>query len=304
MGRQDRISGRWVFLGLVIAGFAAAFLPQAGKAQDAPFDFNGLAAKGATLARQDPMAERMRSLLPDDNARRGFDFGLAAAEGQTLPGPGKQKIHDSLRPAEREGYAMAVIYSLARNQLAAEQAGVGHENGPVTGRNNEALTADAVKAHNKVRKEATPVPDPELSPMNWSEAVATVAQGWADRCQFMHNPQRGSLGENLYATTGKSSISTAVAQWAGESVAYDYGDNICSTGDNLTTCSHYTQIVWRSSLELGCGMKNCETSSPVGGSGAWKLWVCNYSPPGNMAGERPTDPADNWSAVHEPQPNV
>ena len=31
----------------------------------------------------------------------GFDIGLAAAEGQTAPGPGKQRIHDSLTLEQR-----------------------------------------------------------------------------------------------------------------------------------------------------------------------------------------------------------
>jgi hypothetical protein len=43
---------------------------------------------------------------------------MAAAEGQTSPGPGKQRIHDSLSPAEQPGFAAAVSFSLERNRNA------------------------------------------------------------------------------------------------------------------------------------------------------------------------------------------
>jgi hypothetical protein len=47
---------------------------------------------------------------------------MAAAEGQTLPGPGKQRIHDSLPVAEQAGYRSAVSFSLERNRYADRAA--------------------------------------------------------------------------------------------------------------------------------------------------------------------------------------
>jgi hypothetical protein len=52
---------------------------------------------------------------------------MAAAEGQTLPGPGKQRIHDSLTPPEQRGFTTAVLFSLERNRnavLAARGAAI------------------------------------------------------------------------------------------------------------------------------------------------------------------------------------
>jgi hypothetical protein len=43
---------------------------------------------------------------------------MAAAEGDTLPGPGKQRIHDSLSPSEQGGFDTAVAFSLERNRNA------------------------------------------------------------------------------------------------------------------------------------------------------------------------------------------
>jgi hypothetical protein len=41
---------------------------------------------------------------------------MAAAEGHTAPGPGKQRIHDLLSPAEQKGFEHAVAFSLERNR--------------------------------------------------------------------------------------------------------------------------------------------------------------------------------------------
>lgn len=77
---------------------------------------NSLAARGTVLANEDPAALQLRIQQPDTSAKRGFDIGMAAAEGQTLPGPGKQKIHDTLPVAEQKGFTAAVTFSLARNR--------------------------------------------------------------------------------------------------------------------------------------------------------------------------------------------
>ena len=52
---------------------------------------DALAVRGKAIANADPLSAELRNRQPDDAARRGFDIGMAAAEGHTLPGPGKQK---------------------------------------------------------------------------------------------------------------------------------------------------------------------------------------------------------------------
>jgi hypothetical protein len=88
---------------------------------------NALAARGEVLASAEPLAAELRNQQPEGPSRRGFYIGMAAAEGQTLPGPGKQKIHDSLDPAEQKGFDAAVSFSLERNRnadLAAKGAAI------------------------------------------------------------------------------------------------------------------------------------------------------------------------------------
>jgi hypothetical protein len=78
-----------------------------------------LAARGAIVASRDALATELRSRTPVGPYRRGFDIGMAAAEGQTEWGSGKQRILDSLNSAEQEGFEVAVSYSLDRNRNAA-----------------------------------------------------------------------------------------------------------------------------------------------------------------------------------------
>jgi hypothetical protein len=152
-----------------------------------------------------------------------------------------------------------------------------------------------VSAQNNVRANAQPVPNPALNPYCWKATVASTAQGWADGCNYSHNPNLGTLGlgENIYAcaSTDASCPTNAVAQsapsWASEAPYYDYASNTCS-GSPSGTCGHYTQLVWRSTTHLGCGVKNCTTGSPFGPSFPnWTIVVCDYEPPGNFVGQRP-----------------
>jgi len=76
-----------------------------------------LVAKGEAIANMmDPLAVALRNSLPDAPSRRGFNIGMAVAEGQTLPGPGKDSFGRTLRPEEQSGYAKGVRFSVDRNR--------------------------------------------------------------------------------------------------------------------------------------------------------------------------------------------
>ncbi|KAI3435045.1 SCP domain-containing protein [Psidium guajava] len=68
----------------------------------------------------------------------------------------------------------------------------------------------------------------------------------------------------------------AVNMWVGEKPYYSYNSNSCAPGK---VCGHYTQVVWRNSVRLGCAKARCAT----GGT----LITCNYDPPGNVVGQKP-----------------
>lgn len=54
----------------------------------------------------------------------------------------------------------------------------------------------------------------------------------------------GPYGENLAAGLGNFTGLDAVKLWVDEKQDFNYKTNFC--------CSHYTQVVWRNSVRLGC----------------------------------------------------
>ena len=149
-----------------------------------------------------------------------------------------------------------------------------------------------VAAHNSVRA-AAPSASPALPPMTWDATLAAFAQTYASTCPAGHNPNRTvegqTAGENMYFTSRTNPVAPAqvVQGWASEQANYAYPANTCggaaytSATFSCTTCpecGHYTQIVWRTTIKVGCGVATtCSGSFP-------QVWVCDYLPAGNMVG--------------------
>lgn len=146
---------------------------------------------------------------------------------------------------------------------------------------------DQVRAGTFPGVTVSPAPSPALPTLAWSAAAAGVAQAWASGCTWGHNPVRDpdgvARGENIAASTGALGATAAVAMWAAEWSDYAYPANTCAAGK---VCGHYTQLVWRATLRVGCATATCTTGSPFG-SGSWTYVVCDYEPPGNVARQRP-----------------
>lgn len=142
------------------------------------------------------------------------------------------------------------------------------------------------EAHNRIRVKLG------ITPLAWSDKLAESAEtravhlAAANNCRMRHRPS-GDYGENLYWagavqwSNGKRDIQQIAAQhvvgsWSQEANDYDHQRKRCRKG---AKCGHYTQIIWRKSKELGCGMVICADKG--------QIWVCNYNPPGNYIGEPP-----------------
>ncbi|HEX3771138.1 MAG TPA: CAP domain-containing protein [Polyangiaceae bacterium] len=169
-------------------------------------------------------------------------------------------------------------------------------------------------AHNAVR--AMVQTTPALPDLVWSTTLAEYAQQWATQlagsastcAQPVHRTeaelQAKGYGENLAAFEGGSfggiggmtssaPVSTAqqaVNGWAGEVACWTYGkfmstdkcDMTCTTNMHSDGCGHYTQIVWRKTMQLGCGVATC-----MNGKATEDIWICNYAPAGNIVGQLP-----------------
>lgn len=187
--------------------------------------------------------------------------------------------------------------------VGATEAGANVEMGRLMG-----ITA----AHNAVR--AMVSTQPALPPLVWSQTLADYAQQWATQLATSQcaSPQHRSgaelqakdYGENLATfegggfggmTTTVSTAQKAVDAWAGEVACWTYGtisgggpggtekcDSACYMAMNSDGCGHYTQIVWRTSTQLGCGVATCKN-----GQATEDIWICNYAPAGNIIGRAP-----------------
>jgi hypothetical protein len=173
--------------------------------------------------------------------------------------------------------------------------GSGGQIGNHTNPLSPALIDAFVAAHNAARskKDLDPPPNPPLPPVSWDAMLADAAYNYLSLCQVAdggnlvdHNEDRTEdyaalggmdyVGENIYASTGSSvEPSDAVDSWMMEQSEYDYSQN------GFDDAGHYTQVVWRNSVRIGCAIVNCPNarfSNTV---------LCNYAPGGNISGQKP-----------------
>ncbi|XP_078430496.1 pathogenesis-related protein PRB1-3-like [Wolffia australiana] len=134
---------------------------------------------------------------------------------------------------------------------------------------------DYLISHNAARAEVG------VGPLFWNPGLEAYAFGYSlirsIDCALIHS--RGPYGENIYIGHGQGASAgiDAVRWWYNEKPLYDYATNEC-IGD--TDCLHYTQMVWRGSVFMGCARVRCR-------DGINYFVSCNYYPRGNIEGERP-----------------
>jgi hypothetical protein len=169
-----------------------------------------------------------------------------------------------------------------------------------------AMVNGILKAHNDARNSTTPGAV-NMPPLQWSDDLAAGAQAYLDGCPgFQHSTQAlrtdrygfAYVGENLAAGMRFEFNGFVVASglWVDERQVWTYGGATCSNvavcgscapTSTITSCGHYTQVVWANSLFVGCGYKKC---------GTLEIYNCWYGPGGNIRGQGPfVDGARNMS---------
>ena len=133
--------------------------------------------------------------------------------------------------------------------------------------------------HNKARQ------DVGVAALELDEALNRQALAYAEEMartgMFQHSPrdQRVGQGENLWAGTEAAfSYERMAGAWIDEKRFFTNGafPDVSTTG-NWQDVGHYTQIVWRDTTKLGCGIA----------TGLGRDWlVCRYAPAGNIRGQR------------------
>ncbi|HEY1962045.1 MAG TPA: CAP family protein [Rhizomicrobium sp.] len=137
--------------------------------------------------------------------------------------------------------------------------------------------SEIVQLHNTYR-EALGVP-----PLHWSEQLAAGAQQWANvlaaRNQMVHS-HTPNVGENLAMWWGhRPTLNNMMDMWTNEKAFFQPGTfpALASSGE-WERVAHYTQMVWRNTTEVGCGMAD---------NGRTEFLVCWYNPQGNFFDQNP-----------------
>lgn len=126
---------------LALASATIATCPAHAGALVSAQEISDLAQQGQMLVRQDPRAAELFRRQGEHAGQFGFDVGMGVAKGNTLPGPGKDNVGSKLSPAEKQGFDIAVSYSLERNSNA-HLAAVGAKIARLDPDVQEARTAD------------------------------------------------------------------------------------------------------------------------------------------------------------------
>ncbi|XP_006814338.1 Golgi-associated plant pathogenesis-related protein 1-like [Saccoglossus kowalevskii] len=121
-------------------------------------------------------------------------------------------------------------------------------------------------AHNRYRKQHG------VQELNWSDDLASVAQRWADGISergYLQNSDNAVIGENIFMSDEDLPGDAISELWYNEGECYDY-DNPGWNKD----CRHFTQMIWRTSTEIGVGKAKMKNSNRY-------IVVVNYKPAGN-----------------------
>ncbi|XP_065357746.1 uncharacterized protein LOC135951926 [Calliphora vicina] len=133
----------------------------------------------------------------------------------------------------------------------------------------EQLRKECLEAHNRYRAKHG------AGPLTLSKQLNAYATEWAKQLadsNTLQHRKNNKYGENLYLGTGMGPQTHELAVQAWYDEIKDYNFNKPGFSSNT---GHFTQVVWKTSKELGVGIVNR----------ANRTWVvCNYDPPGNVMG--------------------
>ncbi|XP_075980981.1 uncharacterized protein LOC142979738 isoform X2 [Anticarsia gemmatalis] len=131
----------------------------------------------------------------------------------------------------------------------------------------------ALEEHNVLRAEHG------VPPVTLNKEISKYSQKWAEELakkDAMQYSLNQDYGENVYCgwssdPNTKITAKVCVEKWYNEINDFSFGKE-----PEVLTCGHFTQIVWKSTKEIGVGSAKSKTG---------KLYVVvNYSPPGNYSG--------------------
>jgi len=161
--------------------------------------------------------------------------------------------------------------SSAPSPSASSTSSSSQQENDSTGGTSQSDISEYLSDHNTVRAQHG------AAPLTWNNTLADKAQQWANGCVFQHSGgSLGPFGENLAAGTGSSyGIDAAIKSWTDEVSQYDPSN---------PQPSHFTQVVWKATTQVGCAVQQCNGIFDPS-FGPAQFFVCEYAPQGNVIGE-------------------
>uniref|UniRef100_A0A224X3L0 CAP protein n=1 Tax=Megacormus gertschi TaxID=1843536 RepID=A0A224X3L0_9SCOR len=155
-----------------------------------------------------------------------------------------------------------------------------------------------LKVHNQIRSKVALgkvrglPPAADMRVMAWDNELARIAQMWADQCTDGHDKLRDtekeSVGQNValrWTYSHKDPImkdrpdwSHSIDLWAREYGQFGFHSGHISPFVFNHDVGHYTQMIWADTHKIGCGFAYYKHPQ----RGYTKIYVCNYSPGGNI----------------------
>ncbi len=130
-------------------------------------------------------------------------------------------------------------------------------------------------------------------PLTWSNSLAADAKGWAEHLVTLNQGKPIDERTTLVHATGIGQGENLASRgaWGSGPVSPPSTESLLqgwvSEKPWRGSFDHYTQMVWKDTKEVGCATGTVNGKASNGNSGVQVFLVCRYSPPGNMAGEKP-----------------
>ncbi|PTR25509.1 Cysteine-rich secretory protein family protein [Luteibacter sp. OK325] len=147
---------------------------------------------------------------------------------------------------------------------------------------SQATAQSLVDAVNKIRREQFDTP-----PVTYSTSLQSDAQQWAEHCVYDYSSSE-SNGETLAFLTSPTPltheviVAKAIDLWGAEIVDYDYSTGSVSPGK---LAPNWTQIVWRTTRQVGLGIASCSSVPGLPTAGYAYIVDAQWDEPGNVLGE-------------------
>lgn len=149
--------------------------------------------------------------------------------------------------------------------------------------NSRPLQRKIVLYHNYFRTKVIPRAANMLR-MKWNNEAARSAQRWAESCMLLTHDNAtgrfvddyGSCGQNIFVSSHQVPWLFAIRMWWLEKDNFTFG----ADNNDLFVIGHYTQLVWASTHQVGCGFHKCDRVGDNRGR-PYYSYVCNYCPIGN-----------------------